>query len=234
MNIRGSSPEVEPRKRRRIELARRTCIIDAERIRIRPSPATLVPPLFGFLFGGLCFALLLADILVWPNFLPFALLAILLIFSLFSLPLSGMGLIYAAIGANVVIDQQKQSATWQQGLLGLGVGTTELVPFWKIEAIAVEETGSGEGRTTEEFAQWEIMLIKKSGRRLTIGRVSTARSLATPSLGRALEVAHAVAELTGAPLRLPGTTAKDQIGEPTGETMRALTRSEVSASSVSL
>lgn len=187
---------------RRIELARRTCIIRPSRIDLRPSRAALIPPLAGFLIGGTCFAVLLASILVWNSALPFFLLALLLVVSLICLPLSGMGVIYAAIGANVVIDRSKQSATWQQGLLGLGVGTTDLVPFWKITAILVEEPGIEEGRPTEEFAQWQIVLLKESGRRLEIGRVTALRDRSAEALGRAREVAAAVAELTGAPLQL--------------------------------
>lgn len=188
---------------RRIELARRSCVLRPGRIDIRPSRAALVPPLAGFLLGALCIALLVAALAVWPASFPLALLVILLLASLILVPLSGMGLIYAAVGANVVIDRAKQSARWQQGLLGLGVGTTELVPFWKIDAILVEEPGAEQGRSTEEFAQWEIVLLKQSGKRLTIGRVSAARTLAAEALARVTEVATAVAALTGAPLRLP-------------------------------
>jgi hypothetical protein len=40
--------------------------------------------------------------------------------------------VYAIAGANVVFDRSKQSGLWQQGFLGMGVGTTELVPFWRM------------------------------------------------------------------------------------------------------
>jgi hypothetical protein len=188
---------------RRIELARRTCVIGPNRIAVRPSAAALLPPLLGLATAVACFVLIVADVAVWRGALPFALLVLLLFVAVIFIPLSGMGLIYAAIGANVLIDRDKMSATWQQGLLGLGVGTTELVPFWKIDAIAVDETASDDGRSTEEIAQWEIALCKKSGSRLAIGRVSAARSLARPSFDRAAEVAGAIAALTGASLRLP-------------------------------
>lgn len=203
MNSEAAAPAGANQGTRRIELARRTCVIRPNRIDVRPSRAALVPPLVGFVVGGACFGLLVASILVWNSALPFLLLAFLLLVSLICLPLSGMGLIYAAIGANVVVDRAKQSATWQQGMLGLGVGTTDLVPFWKIEAILVEEPGIEEGRLTEEFAQWQILLLKQSGRRLEIGRVSALRAFSSEALGRAAEVAGAIATLTGAPLRLP-------------------------------
>jgi hypothetical protein len=192
-------------RRRYVELAKRTCILDPDRIAVRPSPGALLPPLLGVLIGGGCFALILLDIARWSGKLPFPLLAICLFAALILIPLSGMGLIYGAIGSNVLIDRRKQSVTWQQGLLGLGVGTQELVPFWKIAAIAVEEEGAAQDRRTEEFAQWQIVLLKQSGSRLIIGRVSALRSQADASLARAVDVAQAIATLTGAPLRLPET-----------------------------
>ena len=55
------------------------------------------------------------------------------------------------IGRSVLLERQKQSVRWQQGLLGLGIGTDELVPFWRIDHIAVEgdyeaELGAASGR----------------------------------------------------------------------------------------
>jgi hypothetical protein len=201
-----SSPSLDPTAssvpRRRIELARQTCIIDRDRIAIRPSPAALIPPLFGITLGAGCFLLIVADVIRWRGALPFALLALLLVAALILIPLSAMGLIYAAVGSSVLADRHKQSVTLQQGVLGLGVGTQELVPFWKIDAIVVTEEGAAEGRSTEEFAQWEILLRKKSGGTLTLGRVSAPRSLAEPSLARAVEAGGALAVLTAAPLEV--------------------------------
>jgi len=186
----------------RIPLTRSVCIVTADRIVIRPSLWAIVRPAIGFLLGAVCFLLILADVTRWSGRLPFALMAILLCGTLMLIPLSGMGLVYAAIGANVIADRRKQSVTWQQGLIGLGVGTQELVPFWKIEAIEVAEEGAAEQRATEEFAQWEVVLRKKSGGRLVIGRVSGPRQLERQSLERAVDVARAIAELSGAPFRL--------------------------------
>src|SRR6266542_326647 len=84
--------------RRRIELARRMCVIDADRIAIRPSPAALVPPLVGLVLGAFCFLLIIADVIRWRGALPFGLLALLLCGALLLIPLSAMGLIYGAIG----------------------------------------------------------------------------------------------------------------------------------------
>jgi hypothetical protein len=191
--------------RRRLQLARQSCVIEADRIAIRPSPAALLPSLTGVALGAACFLLIVADVVRWQGTLPFALLAFLLLGALVLIPLSAMGLIYGAIGSSVLIDRHKQSVTWQQGVLGLGVGTRELVPFWKIDAIAVREAGADQGRSTEEFAQWEIALRKKSGGELAIARVSAARSQAQPSLARAVDAAQAIAALAGAPLEVTST-----------------------------
>jgi hypothetical protein len=94
---------------------------------------------------------------------------------------------------------------WQQGFLGMGVGTTELVPFWKIEEIRIEETTGGQRwqGEREDVAQFEIVLIKVSGKRLRIGDLIVPRSLMRQGLGEVREVAEAIAEMTGKPLVAP-------------------------------
>jgi hypothetical protein len=203
--------------RRRLKLARQTCIIDRDRIAIRPSRAALLPPIAGILTGAGCFFFIVADVVRWQGALPFGILALLLIGALILIPLSAMGLIYGAIGSSVLFDRRKQSVTWQQGVLGLGVGTRELVPFWKIDSIAVREAGAEEGRPTEELAQWEIALRKKSGGELTVARVVSVRSQAEASLATAVEAASAMAGLTGAPLAVaPATPAGPSPAAPQG------------------
>jgi hypothetical protein len=187
---------------RRIDLHRRVAVIGPQTIVIRPSRATLLGPLFGFLLGAASFAAISFGLSV----IPVPLLVLLLLIAVVTIPFAGISLVYALIGADVVIDATKQSATWKQGLTGLGIGTEELVPFWKITAITVEEAGAApdaSGRPVEEFAQWQIMLDKSSGRRLTIAGATAARPLAAEAYARAVEVARAVAGLTGAPLHLP-------------------------------
>lgn len=187
---------------REIPLNRRVAFLRPGRIDVRPSRAAALGPLTGFLIGVAC------ALAIWFGMasLPLFLLAILLVVAVVAIPFAGLGAIYALVGAHVVIDRDKQSATWQQGFLGMGVGTTELVPFWKMEQWIVEEAGSSPddtGRPIEEFAQWQIVLLKKSGRRLDIGTVTVARSLAEEGFERARTVAAAIADLTGAALTLP-------------------------------
>ena len=137
--------------------------------------------------------------------LPLPVLVLLLLVAVVGIPLAGTSFVYSLIGADVIFDRGKQSATWQQGIIGLGIGTRELVPFWKIAAVAVEEAGAaaGSGQPVEEFAQWQIVLEKTSGKRLVVAGATTARSLEEDAYTRAVDVAGAISELTGAPLRLP-------------------------------
>lgn len=184
---------------RRVELHRRVAVIRPGLVQIRPSRRAMLGPLTGFLLGiGACTA-------IWFGMgsLPLVLLALLLLFAVIAIPLSGTGLVYSLIGAHVVIDAAKGSATWQQGMIGLGIGTEELVPFAKITAIAVEEVGEATGRLTEELAQWQIVLVKVSGKRLVLGGLTAPRSLAKDALAPALELAQAIGAITGAPVQAP-------------------------------
>ncbi|HEY7801443.1 MAG TPA: hypothetical protein VIE40_02100, partial [Dehalococcoidia bacterium] len=115
-----------------------------------------------------------------------------------------IGFVYAVAGANVVFERKKQSGVWQQGFLGMGVGTTELVPFWKIAEIRIEETTRQRQQgAAQDLAQFEIVLIKVSGKRLKIGDVVVARSMVRHGLDDARAVASAIAQMTDKPLIAP-------------------------------
>jgi hypothetical protein len=190
-------------EKRRIELHRRRAILSANRIDIRPSRQAAIPPLFGFLIGMTCVGLIVLGVTAVS--LPYLFLALLLLVALIAVPLTGITLVYALAGANVIFDRAKQSGTWQQGLLGMGIGTTELVPFWKIDAIVVTEAGTpsgSAGRRTEEFAQWEVVLLKKSGKHLRVAGMTVPRRFAAAGITPVRELAEAIAALTGAELRL--------------------------------
>ena len=191
---------------RRVPLHRRVALIAPGRVDIKPARSALLGPLLFFSLGAAAFAAIALGL----AYLPLWLLAVLLIVAVVTLPLGGIGAVYALIGAHVIVDQQKGSLTMQQGVIGLGIGTDELVPFAKIAAVVVEEAGSaeaGEGRRVEEFAQWQIVVEKVSGKRLTLGGATAARSLGAEARQRVTEVAEAIAALSGAPLRLPAPPA---------------------------
>ena len=181
-----------PTPRREIDLHRRVCVIRPDAIDIRPARSAAIVPLIGFLLGVLAFV----AVLFWLEKLPFALALLMMGGAIVLIPFSGMGFVYSVYGANVVIDKRKQSALWQQGLFGMGVGTKELVPFWKIERLEIEEI-SREPQVggAQDFAQYEIRLLKTSGRTLSVGHVTVPRQMGADGLARAKEVGEAIAAM---------------------------------------
>jgi hypothetical protein len=186
--------------KRILYLNRRVAFIEPGRINVRPALAAALFPLIWLLLGVACFV----SILLWIGSLPFALVLVLLVVAVVSIPLAGIGFVYAVGGANVVFDSAKGSGIWQQGFLGMGVGTTELVPFAKIEQIRIEETTREPQRgEAQDVAQFEVLLVKLSGKRLKVGDVVVARSMVREGLAEARELAEAIAQLTGKPLVAP-------------------------------
>ena len=186
-----------PPARREIDLHRRVCVVKPDTIEIKPARSAAIAPLIGLFLAVSAFV----AVVLWLEQLPFVLTLLLMGSAIVLVPFSGMGFVYSIYGANVVIDRKKQTAIWQQGLLGMGVGTEELVPFAKIERLELEETSREpqEGEA-QDFAQYEILLLKTSGRRLPLGQVTVPRYMADDGLARAREVAQAIADLVEKPL----------------------------------
>lgn len=183
---------------KRIPLDRRVLVVREQRIDLRPERGAVLFPLIGLAIALTLFAI----VVLFANSLPAGLLMLILIPGLILAPFSGMGLVYSVIGASVVVEKKKHSVRFQQGVLGLGIGTMELVPFWKIEHIAVEDFELGEvtlGPTPIlDLRAWDIVLVKKSGKRLSVGQVVAANSpdLIDEGFGRALDAAEAIAEMS--------------------------------------
>lgn len=195
------SVALEPRE---ILLHRRVVMISPARIEVRRPHSMIVVPAIGVALAGF----LLFALVQWAAGLPFWLLPLALIGAVIVLPLSGLGLVYSLFGANVVADRAGQSVSWKQGFLGMGVGTLDLVPFWKIREFVLEDLGRALHSPDREepahaFAQWEVALVTKSGRRLRIGSYPVPRDQEEAGLDRVLEVAEAFAAISGAPLRGP-------------------------------
>jgi len=188
---------------RTIALDRRICVVREDRIDIRPSPGAVILPLAAMLVSITCFVVIGLTI----NVLPVAALAILLIPNVLIFPLAAMGLVYSLIGAHVIVDRRKGSVTFQQGWIGLGLGTRELVPFEKIDHIALEETTLGEVESPwlapVDVRVWEIVLVKGSEKRLSIGivMIPAEPDLAQEGLSRARQAAGAIAGLVRKPLQ---------------------------------
>ena len=185
---------------RRIPLDRRVCVVREGRIDVRPERGAIIGP-----FLGLAISLsLFVAVALFASQLSAVALAAMLVPGLILGPLSGMGLVYSLIGAHVVIDARKQSVAFQQGVLGLGIGTVELVPFWKIERLEVcdLQLGEVEGKGPPppfDLRAWDVVLVKTSGKELSIGQVLAANTpdLIDEGFDRALDAAEAVAALVG-------------------------------------
>jgi hypothetical protein len=184
---------------RRIPLDRRVLVVREDRIDLRPERGAVLWPLIGLAIGLALFA----AVALFASSLSTTLLAIMLISGLVFAPLSAMGVIYSIIGAAVVVERKKQSVRFQQGVLGLGLGTYELVPFWKIERIEVADFPLGDApsnlpRPAFDLRAWDIVLVKASGKRLSIAQVVAANKndLLDEGFDRALDAAEAIAAMT--------------------------------------
>lgn len=183
-------------------LHRSVALIGADKVEIRSARSTVLLPALGVALGGAAGALIAIE----GGDLPFGLLVGLLLFALLAFPISVMALVTAIMGADVVIDGRKGAATWQQGYLGMGVGTRELVPFAKIDHLAITIEGDAPDRWREEtdaLRQFALTLVKQSGKRLTLTQVPVPAGDQTDGMDRTLAVANAIAGLTGAEVKLP-------------------------------
>lgn len=200
---------------RRIPLDRRVCVVRENRIDLRPERAAVVGPLIGLLIGIGLFAAVAA----LANDLPAVVLALMLIPGIIIAPFSAMGLVYSLIGAAVVIETKKQSVRFQQGVLGLGLGTAELVPFWKVDHIEVQDFEADEEggpRLPVDIRGWEIVLVKQSGKRLWVAQVLTANApdLVDEAFSRTLDAAEAIAAMAGRPLTITAAVEQEAQAEP--------------------
>lgn len=176
-------------------------LISPDRIDIKSARSTVLMPV-----AGLMLAAAAGAYMAYGPGLPLWGLVGLLLFCLAAVPLSVMSLISSIMGADVIIDARKGSATWQQGYLGMGIGTKELVPFEKIARIEVTVEGDQPDRwhgETDSLRQFALVLVKQSGKRLTLAQVPVPEGRQEDGMDRTLAVAQAVASLTGAEVVLP-------------------------------
>jgi hypothetical protein len=202
----------------RIPLDRRVCVVREDRIHVRPERSALVGPLVGLAISIGLFV----SVGVFSSDLSALALAAMLIPGLILGPFSAMALVYSLLGANVVIDADKQSATFQQGVLGLGLGTVEVVPFWKVERLEVRDLSLAEveargPRPPLDLRAWDVVLVKTNGKQLSIGQVMAPNEpdLIDEGFDRALDAAEAVGRLVGKPVVI--TAAVEGPGADEGE-----------------
>ena len=194
----------EPLAEHTLFLHRRVVNIKPNRIEVRPPRSAVIVPLLGVAVTAGLLALMGTSV----DSIPFWLMGILLLFAVVLLPLSGISLVYALMGANIIADRGGQNVSMKQKFLGLGIGTNELIPFWKIRELLVEDEGreiarAGGPLPAEEIAQWQLVLVKKSGTRHVLGSVSAPRQHEEEGLQQIFEVAEAFSALTEAPIRGP-------------------------------
>jgi hypothetical protein len=185
---------VDVPEKRELYLDRRVVTATPDRIDIHPARSIVFLPLLTLLLGLAAFPV----IFLWGGSLSVELRLAITLAAIFVVPLSGIGLVYSIAGAHLVVERAKQSAVLQQGYLGMGVGTQELIPFWKIDRINVRELTPHDYRGHhEDFAQYEVSILKLSGKEITVGMVTVARAEAKEGLARAREVASLIAEMSG-------------------------------------
>ena len=197
-------PTADPLAPRTLYLHRRVVNITPERIEVRPPRSAVIMPALGVAVTAGLLALLGTSV----DSLPFWSLPVILLVSVLLLPLSGVSLVYALLGASIVASGPGQNVSLKQRFLGLGIGTNELIPFWKIRELRIEDEGRPVSRADrelppQEVAQWQLILVKKSGARRTLGGLTVPREQEEEGLDAIMEVAHAFAALSGAPIRGP-------------------------------
>jgi hypothetical protein len=199
---------------RRIALRRSYALISDDSIEVKQSRAGLLVPLVQALIA-LGAVLLIATFL---DRLPIWLLLVLLLVTIFMGPAAILGVVYNVVGSSFLMERAKESARWQQGFLGLGIGTHELVPFWRIARIEVggdfeDELGSGD---LQDVVTWSVRMVKDNDRVLDIADVAAARPLADEALERANDLASALSAMSGSEVRLgelPAWALEDEESE---------------------
>jgi len=193
----------------RIPLQRTVAVVREDSIAVRPSRGQLLGPVIEL---GIALAAVGA-IVLWMDSLPLVLLMLFLLVALILGPVGILGVVYNAIGSSFLMERKKQSARWQQGFLGLGIGTVDFVPFGRIKRIEVVsdydyELASGE---VQDIVQWEVVMVKDNDKRLTVGGVAAARSLAEIGVERANRLAGRIASMAGVEAALAKIPASESV-----------------------
>ncbi len=199
----------------RIALRRAVAAISDDTIVVRPSRGQLLGPVVQIALTALAVAL----IVLFLDSLPFWVVVVLTVVAVFLGPVATLGFVFAVIGSSMVVDRRKQSAHWQQGFLGLGIGTTTSIPFDRIDHIAVTGDYDAEdiGGRGHDFVTWEVEIVRDDGRRRAVGSVIAARPLADVGLDRVNRLAEAVGAMAETEARLATLPAEEPFEEPETE-----------------
>ena len=182
---------------RTIPVHRAYASITPDTIAIRPSRRDLVGPIVQ---AALAIAAVWV-LVVFMNSLPLWVLMLLLLFAIVAGPTAMLGFVYQVAGSAFLMERPKGTCRWQQGFLGLGLGTQELVPFPRIKRIEVSGDFEDElrGGDLPDVVHWEVRVVKDNDRVLAVAVTVAARPLAEEALDRANDLGAALAEMSGAP-----------------------------------
>ena len=182
---------------RRIPLQRAYAVVGPDAIVVRPARSGVIGPLIQAALAILAVWTLVTFMAV----LPLWVLMALLLFTIVAGPTAVLGFVYQVAGSAFLMERAKGTCRWQQGFLGLGLGTQELVPFDRIQRIEVggdfdEELPGGD---LQDVVRWEVRVVKDNARVLVVGAAVAARPLADEALVRANDLGGALAAMCGAP-----------------------------------
>jgi len=104
------------------------------------------------------------------------------------------------------------------------LGTVELVPFWKVERIEVSDFPLGDApsnlpRPAFDLRAWDIVLVKTSGKRLSIAQVVSANQdeLIDEGFNRALDAAEAIGAMVEKPAVITAAVEEERAADLGGE-----------------
>ncbi|MCC7363907.1 MAG: hypothetical protein IT303_06015 [Dehalococcoidia bacterium] len=206
--------------RNEVLLHRSMAVMSKDKVEIKAARGLVILPLIGLAISAVAGTWLVMQ----EGQAPFWGLVVTLLMLLIVVPVCIMSLIGSVAGADVVVDAKKGSATWQQGYLGMGIGTKELVPFAKIDHLQITVEGDDTDRWQDEsddLRQFALLLVKKNGKRLKLAQVPVPAYGQADGMDRTLAVANAVSALTGAPVRIPEGWELVEIDTDSGEVVTA-------------
>lgn len=218
-------PHVATRRRDgrfEVLLHRSMAVISEHKVEIKSARSTVIVPIIALVLAGGAGVLLA----VQNTSLPMWMLSLLLLFAVTAAPVAVMALIGATVGADVVVDETKNSVTFQQGYLGMGIGTNQLIPFERIDHLEIEIDGDKPDRwkgETDSFRQFALVLEKDNGKRIRLYSIPVPASEQNDGMDRALAVGNAIATLAKTEIRIPEHWNLVEIdtdtGDETGQTL---------------
>ena len=202
-----------------IMLHRSMAVIGTDKVEIKSARGTVVLPFIGLALGSVAGYVIATG----GGSLPLWALIGLLVFCMFDFPVSIMSLVSAIAGADVIVDAKKGSVTWQQGYLGMGIGTKELVPFTRIDHLQVTVEGEEADRWQDQqdaLRQFALWIVKDNGKTLKLTQVPVPAYGQADGMDRTLAVGQAVAALTGVEVLIPNGWELVEIDTETGDQVK--------------